>query len=161
MPEIDAEALFWSMMSALQHPEAEMVALLRAVHALPPTQRPFLAALSNTVLFPPDAPVPGVDKAQAQVRALFDLFVSSAEIGMRKPEKRIYVFTMQKLRERVGADLQPGEVLFVDDVGQNLKAAREMGMRTLKAGLGETAATVREIRNVMGLEEGAGRKAKL
>jgi len=58
--------------------------------------------------------------------SLFDFVIDSSEIGMRKPEERIYLHT-----ERVLG--LPGEALFfVDDLGMNLKPARARGWQTLK-----------------------------
>lgn len=59
------------------------------------------------------------------VEDMFDVVVDSSEIGMRKPERRIYEHT----RNALGLDHQ--EIFFVDDIGQNLKAARELGWQTL------------------------------
>ena len=57
---------------------------------------------------------------------LFDLVVDSSEVGTRKPEPAIYRLVEQ------GLEL-PGEaLLFVDDLGVNLKTARELGWQTLK-----------------------------
>ena len=56
----------------------------------------------------------------------FDVFVESWRVGARKPELPIY--------ERVLAELQvePTACIFLDDLGENLKPARAMGMRTIK-----------------------------
>ncbi|MEZ5560527.1 MAG: HAD-IA family hydrolase [Pseudomonadales bacterium] len=62
----------------------------------------------------------------AEVMALFDLVVESSIEGIRKPNPRIYQITC----ERLGVD--PGAAVFLDDLGINLKPARELGMRTIK-----------------------------
>ena len=60
------------------------------------------------------------------VDALFDLVVDSSEVGTRKPEEAIYRLVEQGLG-------LPGEaLLFVDDLGVNLKTARRLGWQTLK-----------------------------
>jgi FMN phosphatase YigB (HAD superfamily) len=53
---------------------------------------------------------------------LFDAVVISAEVGMRKPEPGIYLHAAQL----VGAE--PAACVFVDDLEQNVVAARELGM---------------------------------
>ncbi|RMF21974.1 MAG: HAD family phosphatase, partial [Deltaproteobacteria bacterium] len=58
------------------------------------------------------------------VDSLFDVVVDSSEVGTRKPERRIYEITRERLG--VGHD----EIFFVDDIGQNLKAARSLGWQT-------------------------------
>jgi putative hydrolase of the HAD superfamily len=55
---------------------------------------------------------------------LFDVVVDSSEVGTRKPEAPIYEATREKLGVR------HEEILFIDDIGQNLKAARSLGWQT-------------------------------
>jgi putative hydrolase of the HAD superfamily len=54
--------------------------------------------------------------------ALFDAVVISGEVGMRKPESRIFQHTAGLLG--VGA----GECVFVDDIAANIAAAEALGM---------------------------------
>lgn len=56
---------------------------------------------------------------------LFEVVVDSSEVGARKPEAKIYEIT----RERLGIEHEA--ILFVDDIGQNLKAAKRLGWQTL------------------------------
>jgi FMN phosphatase YigB (HAD superfamily) len=51
--------------------------------------------------------------------SLFDHVIESAKIGLRKPDPRIY----KMMTEALGVD-------YLDDLGVNLKPAREMGMTT-------------------------------
>jgi putative hydrolase of the HAD superfamily len=62
----------------------------------------------------------------AEVMALFDHIIESAKIGMRKPDPRIY----RMMVEALGVD--PKACVYLDDLGVNLKPAREMGMTTIK-----------------------------
>jgi epoxide hydrolase-like predicted phosphatase len=57
--------------------------------------------------------------------SLFDVVIDSSAIGSRKPETKIYEHT----RERLGIPHE--EIFFIDDIGQNLKAARALGWQTL------------------------------
>jgi len=57
--------------------------------------------------------------------SLFDVIIDSSEVGARKPEPRIYEITREKL------GVAHDEIFFVDDIGQNLKAARALGWNTL------------------------------
>jgi putative hydrolase of the HAD superfamily len=52
---------------------------------------------------------------------LFDDVVISAEVGMRKPEERIFALAAKRLGVR------PAEAVFVDDVEGNITAARALG----------------------------------
>ena len=60
------------------------------------------------------------------MRDLFDVFVESSVLGLRKPTHGSYEIAC----ERVG--VLPREVVFLDDIGGNLKTARELGMTTIK-----------------------------
>jgi putative hydrolase of the HAD superfamily len=62
----------------------------------------------------------------AEVMALFDHVIESAKIGLRKPDPRIY----QMMVETLGVN--PRHCIYLDDLGVNLKPAREMGMTTIK-----------------------------
>jgi epoxide hydrolase-like predicted phosphatase len=56
---------------------------------------------------------------------LTDLIIYSHEVGVAKPERRIYELTC----ERLGA--QPGEMIFLDDAPLNVTAAREFGIHAV------------------------------
>ena len=60
------------------------------------------------------------------LQELFDAFVESSQVGLRKPDPRIYALVCAAL------DVEPHEAVFLDDIGRNLKAARALGMRTIK-----------------------------
>jgi putative hydrolase of the HAD superfamily len=53
---------------------------------------------------------------------LFDVVVISAEVGMRKPEERIFRHTASLL------GLEPEECVFIDDVAANIVAAEAIGL---------------------------------
>ncbi len=86
---------------------------------------------------------------------------------MRKPGRRIYELALKKLdefdRQRGGEGVKAEEVLFLDDIGENLRTAREMGMRTMKVVLGKTHRAVKELERAVGLElmDEKTRRAKL
>ncbi len=56
----------------------------------------------------------------------FDVVVESVVEGTRKPEPRIYRICLDRL------GVEPGECVMFDDLGLNLKPARELGMVTVK-----------------------------
>ena len=62
---------------------------------------------------------------RSQFPVLFDGVVISAEVGVRKPDPRIYELGA----EAIG--LEPADCVFVDDLPGNLKPARELGMATV------------------------------
>jgi putative hydrolase of the HAD superfamily len=61
-----------------------------------------------------------------EVMALFDHIIESAKIGLRKPDPRIYTMMIDALK------VDPKKCVYLDDLGVNLRPAREMGMTTIK-----------------------------
>jgi epoxide hydrolase-like predicted phosphatase len=64
----------------------------------------------------------GLDYPREQWDELFDVVVISGEVGMRKPEARIY----QLAAERLG--VAPEACVFVDDLAPNIRGAQAVGM---------------------------------
>jgi putative hydrolase of the HAD superfamily len=62
----------------------------------------------------------------AEVMALFNHVIESAKIGLRKPDPRIYQMMVEAL------NVDPHNCVYLDDLGVNLKPARELGMTTIK-----------------------------
>lgn len=75
-----------------------------------------VAALTNNW-----SPMSGLPVAQH-----FDVFVESFVEGCRKPDSEIYLRTL----ERMGSE--PAQTAMLDDLGENLKTARSLGMITHK-----------------------------
>jgi len=78
-----------------------------------------------------------------QLDELFDVVVESATAGVRKPEREAYELVL----ERMG--LPAEEVVFLDDLGINLKPARELGMTTIKVDDPDVA--LAELERVLGI----------
>ena len=55
----------------------------------------------------------------------FDVFVTSAEVGVMKPDAHIYHIVLERL------GMAPAEAIFVDDFIQNVEAARRLGMQAI------------------------------
>jgi putative hydrolase of the HAD superfamily len=69
------------------------------------------------------------EKKAAELAAVFDLFdhlIESSKLGIRKPDPRIYALMCEAL------DVEPSACVYLDDLGINLKPARDMGMATIK-----------------------------
>lgn len=60
------------------------------------------------------------------IMSYFDKIYESYKIGMRKPEARIYEYIIKDL------EINPKETIFLDDLGMNLKTARQLGINTIK-----------------------------
>ena len=63
----------------------------------------------------------------------FDAFIESRVEGLRKPDPRIYELTCARL------GVSPELAVFLDDIGGNLKTARQLGMTTIKVVTPEAA----------------------
>ena len=77
-----------------------------------------------------------------EVLALFDVIIESSKAGVRKPDPRFYQLACDSL------GIEPHEAVFLDDLGINLKPAREMGMHTIK--VVDPADALRELEAVVG-----------
>ena len=86
----------------------------------------------------------GVDRyPQGLMDDLFDGVVISGVVGIRKPAPEIYAMGA----EAIG--LPPSECVFVDDLGFNLKPAKELGMATVLHADAER--TVAELEELLGV----------
>jgi putative hydrolase of the HAD superfamily len=68
----------------------------------------------------------GEHDAGAFLKSHFDVFIESSVVGLRKPDPRIYHHTCDAI------GIGPEQAIFLDDIGSNLKAARALGMTTIK-----------------------------
>jgi putative hydrolase of the HAD superfamily len=57
---------------------------------------------------------------------IFDHVIESSKVGIRKPEPGFYTLACEI------AGVEADRVVFLDDLGINLKTARAMGMATIK-----------------------------
>ncbi|KAK4147973.1 putative hydrolase [Dichotomopilus funicola] len=222
VPQLDGEWLFNDMMTSATAPDPWMLPALKALRA---SGEYIVAALSNTVIFPPGHPLAtwgGGDQGSSTtttsttatssstntstssnstdtgnnniedfvsndpLRQLFDVFVSSAHVGLRKPDPRIYQLALDRVDAfaRANADTERGqraaaaltaaaalpgnggggwkegvradEVVFLDDIGENLKAARAVGFGTIRVPLGRAYEAVEALEGVTGLRLAGG-----
>jgi putative hydrolase of the HAD superfamily len=79
----------------------------------------------------------------AEVMSLFDHIIESAKIGLRKPDPQIYRMMVDVLA------VDPTACVYLDDLGVNLKPAREMGMTTIK--VTDAAHAISELEAATGL----------
>jgi len=161
LPTVDGQWMFNEMMKASDFPDPWM---FPALNKLKESGKYILAALSNTVIFPEGHELYTPDFFAHPVKKMFDVFISSAHVGLRKPDPEIYQFAQeavdkyarshaetargQKLGWKEG--VKPGDVLFLDDIGENLKAAKKHGFRTLKVNLGRAFEAVDELEKITG-----------
>ena len=118
---VDARAVLGQLTG---HIRAELVDVLRVLR---PRYR--VACLTNNMPVGHGsamARTPELAAQIAEVMALFAHVIESWKIGARKPEPRFYA----RACEVVG--VPPEQCVFLDDLGINLKPARELGMTTIK-----------------------------
>lgn len=139
--EIDTKGfddLFLAESTALGHPVPgrDVLPLLsgvvrpRMVEALKTCKQHFkVGCITNNMV---SHHSPGADEPQrpvglmGQIMPLFDHVIESSKAGVRKPDPRIYAMMCDAL------GVKPQTCVYLDDLGINLKPARDMGMTTIK-----------------------------
>ena len=99
-----------------------MVNVIRKLNELGFTQ----ACLTNNFI-PSDENQPDMidlDK-KTEVFDLFDFVFESKEIGLRKPDQAFYDHVIKEV------NILPNKIIFLDDLGINLKPAKAMGITTI------------------------------
>ncbi len=105
------------------------------------------ACLTNNIVSRADGALAADARPEvAAVMERFDVVVESSKIGVRKPERAFYTRACELL------GVTPPECVFLDDLGINLKPAREMGMTTIK--VGEPGPAIAELASVLALDLG-------
>lgn len=69
----------------------------------------------------------------ADIMARFEHVIESSKAGVRKPDPAIYLMMCEKL------GVEPGECVYLDDLGINCKPASQLGMHAIKVTSGEQA----------------------
>jgi putative hydrolase of the HAD superfamily len=90
---------------------------------------------------------PGADdvlreKCGVDVHAEFDVFINSAEVGLRKPDPAIYELALEQL------DVAPAQTIFVDDLIRNVDSARGMGIHAVQ--FVDASTTLAELEALLG-----------
>ncbi|KAG2115137.1 HAD-like protein [Suillus discolor] len=165
MLDIDGREVFGRMM---RQSTAYDCHILRAIHRIRASRRWLIIALTNNYSkhitgssssIPLTAAQPPIgvsdselrflgweDEAKLHLRALFDDFCDSSELGMRKPDPEFYLLACQR------NDIRPGEAVFLDDIGMNLKAARVLGLETIHVPIGGTLNAVKQLEGKLGID---------
>ena len=96
----------------------EMLEAIRRCH-----ERLRTGLITNNMVAADDGESPSWVSA---VHDLFDVIIESSKEGIRKPDPAIYELACEQL------GVEASEVVFLDDLGINLKPAAAMGMTTIK-----------------------------
>ena len=68
-----------------------------------------------------------------EIMGLFDFVFESSKENVRKPDPKFYQLACKR------GKVNPNEVIFLDDLGINLKPAKALGMKTIKVVRAEDA----------------------
>jgi len=117
----------------------DMVEALRRIR-----QRLKTGLITNSL--PADGAKDAGSLRRTEVMGLFHQVIESAAVGIRKPDPRIYAMMVKAL------DVDPKACVYLDDLGVNLKPAREMGMKTIK--VDESAPAIAELQTLVGFPLG-------
>ncbi|KAK0529997.1 hypothetical protein OC835_004159 [Tilletia horrida] len=155
--EIDGRELFGFMMRESFNPDPKM---LRAISTLRASGRFKVAALTNNFV-PPTVPsgegsaVPtleeevqhlGLGPAFEQLKSFFDMYIESAKVGMRKPDPEFFKYALRALK------VEAHETVFLDDIGINLKAARKLGIITIRVSPNSSIPALQELEKIVGMQ---------
>ena len=108
-----------------------------------------VACLTNNANAGQGTGMSSTDQQAEDVKAvmkLFDIVIESSKEGIRKPDPRIYRMAC----ERIG--VAPEAVVYLDDLGINLKPARDMGMTTIKVTSEQQA--IDDLSRILGIDFG-------
>jgi putative hydrolase of the HAD superfamily len=127
-------ALLLDSIESYAVPRPRMMEAIRRVRAAGYT----VAALTN------NWESPAADWEVPLFQSEFDVFVESWIEGVRKPDSLIYTRLLDRL------DLNADQCVFLDDIGRNLKTARELGMTTIK--VTDAGVALEELGKLIGFE---------
>lgn len=77
---------------------------------LSPENKFKVAALTNNFALPSNSET-GIETPPKDFTQLFDDYIESSVVGLRKPDKKFFQYALDKLK------VAPQEVVFLDDIG--------------------------------------------
>jgi putative hydrolase of the HAD superfamily len=113
-----ARTAFEQFMFSCSQPNAEAIAFARN---LATSGRYLMSSINNE-----SAELNAFRIVEFRLREVFDVFVSSCFVGLRKPQPEIYQLALD-LTQRA-----PEECCFIDDRPENLEPARRMGIHCIQ-----------------------------
>ncbi|KAI9472396.1 MAG: HAD-like domain-containing protein [Benjaminiella poitrasii] len=152
---IDGKRLFTTMMTETARLDPNIYLALNKLKACGKFK---LAALTNNFDLPEDdlkeAEAMGASAAM-KLRNIFDYFLESRLIGLRKPDPKIYQYACKVI------GIQPNEAIFLDDIGMNLRSAGKLGMKTIQVKMGCSEEAVKQLEELTGIDLHSKEDAKL
>lgn len=153
--QVDGRELFGRMMrsSSVYDPY-----VLKAIQCIRQAGRHRIIALTNnfSAFDSPEQPIADTERAflgwgeegpvPEHLRRLFDDFCDSSSLGLRKPDPKFYLLACER------NDVSPRETIFLDDIPENIKAAKAIGMDTIRVHLGHTLDAVKILQEKLGID---------
>ncbi|KAM3580144.1 hypothetical protein VKS41_007381 [Umbelopsis sp. WA50703] len=144
--KVDGKELFQAMMRETSVVDER---IFYAIKQLKASGKFKVAALTNNFEYPDNdlAEVEALGgKLPDELRLLFDEFVESRVVGLRKPDPKFY----QHACKLIG--VEPSEAIFLDDIGMNLRAAKHLGMSTIQVMMGNSLPAVEKLQQLVQLD---------
>ncbi|PLW24047.1 hypothetical protein PCASD_14518 [Puccinia coronata f. sp. avenae] len=123
---VDGKELWKQMMTEASTYNLPIIKLIKRLRE---SGRYRIAALTNNFQITAGKAEGGdeaLGSASAEVKRLFDEFIESSQVGLRKPDPKFFEYALKLLNVQ-----SPKEVVFLDDLGINLKAAEKLGINTI------------------------------
>ncbi|SNX86722.1 related to epoxide hydrolase [Melanopsichium pennsylvanicum] len=159
--QLDGRELFGQMMRFSTQVDPKM---RKAIMRLRESGKFKIAALTNN--FAPPTEIPSVTKAKAlkapsleeelehlglgqshyELRKMFDHYIESAVVGKRKPDPEFYKHALNLLK------VEASDVVFLDDIGPNLKAAQKLGITTIRVNSRDSAPALQQLSKLTGVQ---------
>ena len=92
------------------------------------------------------------DKKSA-LSPFFDDILESAVIGERKPNPKIFEFALQRIKRRKEGVVAFENVIFLDDIGLNVKSAMKLGIKTIKVRMNQQNKAISDLEKILNFKE--------
>ncbi|KAH9817234.1 HAD-like domain-containing protein [Melampsora americana] len=136
---VDGQELWKMMMSEASSFNDPIIQVIKRLKG---SGRYKVAALTNNFNLAPgvkEGDTEALGVAPTEVKRLFDDFIESSQVGMRKPDPKFFQYALNRL----GA--QPNKTVFLDDLGMNLKSAQALGIKTIRVGIYDVNPAIRAL----------------
>ncbi|KAI8064234.1 HAD-like domain-containing protein [Gongronella butleri] len=144
--QVDGKELFTTMMAEARVEDPYIIPAIKKLRA---SGRFTIAALTNNFPLSEDdveaMEALGVDGSD-KLRPLFDHYIESRVVGLRKPDPRIFELACKTI------GVQPHEAIFLDDIGMNLSAAKKLGMHTIQVKIGNSQEAVQQLGRLVNMD---------
>lgn len=136
---VDGKELWRMMMGEASSFNAPIIQVIKRLKG---SGRYKVAALTNNFNLPPGAKEGDADALgvmPTEIKQLFDDFIESSQVGMRKPDPKFFQYALDRL------GVQPHRTVFLDDLGMNLKSAQALGIKTIRVGIHDVDPAIRAL----------------